>query len=955
MSRHRNVRNLDIEGVLEEDHYSDEYDENELDETQLSNEDVEALEEGLAYIRGMVQNSDFIPDVEIKEALWYYYFDKEETLNWVLDKVAKEEKRKEKEAKKAAKDQRKPHYRRPPAKLYSDSIASMDTPAASRMSLQQLSKNQGRPLSSNMSSLRQLALNGKRNDVGLSKQKATGDKGEATVPSSSAGSLRSLVQQAAGQRGVSALQNLASRHTQTSTNVGQRSVTTRDGSTARSSLASLAQASGVGGGKGLSSLAQLASRRKADTTLKPDAKCSSTSMGLAALAKRSTAITKEKDDQPLVVQTETSVVAEPAAKPTSTTSTSSTPLQGSTKMSTTVQKTILPTTADNPLCAPPSSAARFLFSPMESFNRINTHIERISAPLPNSIAQTLYEAMRSSATNCTVAPSKEVAKQKQKQTKTVTKTKASTKEEDEIVEYLSDEEVMVKDMESLGLGSKTVAQTRLKAIGSTLTTPASTPPDSPRAGSPLAKIPPAKRVNVPEEYAKRSGEKPKLNLVVIGHVDAGKSTLMGHFLYALGQVNERTMKKFERDSQKIGKGSFAYAWVLDETGEERDRGITMDIAVNNFETAHRKFTLLDAPGHRDFIPNMISGTAQADVAILVVDATTGGFESGFDANGQTKEHALLARSLGVQQMIVAVNKLDVISWDAARFNEIVGKLSAFLTQAGFRKSNLSYVPVSGLTGQNLIQRSKVAELTAWYNGPSLMELVDAFEPPVRLLDKPFRLGVTDFFKGGIGSGGGVSIAGSVDAGHIQVGEQVMVVPGSELGVIKAMQVNDESANWAAAGDSVLMTLSGLDIMNLSTGCVLCSPLAPVPVTSSFTAQIVVFDIKVPITSGFPVILHHQSLNEPASIVQLLSVLDKSTGEVIKKNPRYLAEMTIQSKELTIKNTRHLTKGSTAKVRIELSHRPIPLETFKDNKQLGRIMLRKGGDTVAAGVVDETHQ
>ncbi|KAG0176932.1 HBS1-like protein [Apophysomyces sp. BC1034] len=493
---------------------------------------------------------------------------------------------------------------------------------------------------------------------------------------------------------------------------------------------------------------------------------------------------------------------------------------------------------------------------------------------------------------------------------------------------------MAKDMEALGLGAKQVGPTKLKGTGSSLSTPGSTPSDSPRVGPTLVKIPPAKRVNVLEEYAKRSSEKPKLNLVVIGHVDAGKSTLMGHFLYALGQVNERTMKKFERDSQKIGKGSFAYAWVLDETGEERDRGITMDIAINNFETAHRRFTLLDAPGHRDFIPNMISGTAQADVAILVVDSTTGGFESGFGAHGQTKEHALLARSLGVQQLIVAVNKLDMMSWDPVRFDEIVTMLGAFLLQVGFRKSNLTYVPVSGLTGENLIERSTIAELVAWYKGPSLMELVDAFEPPVRLLDKPFRLGVTDFFKGGIGSGGGVSIAGPVDAGHLQVGEQVMVVPGGELGVVKAMQVNDEPSNWAAAGDSVLMTLSGLDIMTLSTGCVLCSPLAPVPVTTSFTAQIVVFDIKVPITSGFPVILHHQSLNEPASIVKLLSVLDKATGEVIKKNPR------------------HLTKGATAKVKIQLSHRAIPLETFKDNKQLGRIMLRKGGETVAAGVVNE---
>ncbi|KAI9310075.1 P-loop containing nucleoside triphosphate hydrolase protein [Dichotomocladium elegans] len=465
---------------------------------------------------------------------------------------------------------------------------------------------------------------------------------------------------------------------------------------------------------------------------------------------------------------------------------------------------------------------------------------------------------------------------------------------------------------------------------SAASTPAGTPPGTPRSGSPLAKIPNSKRVNVLEEYGKRSAEKPKLNLVIIGHVDAGKSTLMGHMLYALGQVNERTMKKYERESQKIGKGSFAFAWVLDETGEERDRGITMDIATNNFETEHRSFTLLDAPGHRDFIPNMISGTAQADAAVLVVDASTGGFESGFDANGQTKEHALLARSLGVQQMIVAVNKLDTLNWDQGRFQAITEKLGVFLTQAGFKKSNLSYVPVSGLTGENLTKKSTLVE---WYTGPSLLDLIDAFEPPTRALDKPLRLGVTDFFKGGFSASGGVSVGGTVDAGHVQVGEQVMVVPGGEIGVVKAMQVNDETAAWAAAGDSVLMTLSGLDILNLSSGCVLCNPQFPVPISSSFNAQIVVFDIKAPITVGFPVVLHHQSLDEPASIMKLICIIDKSTGEVVKKNPR------------------HLSKGMTAKVSIVTS-RPIPIETFKQNKQLGRLMLRRGGETVAAGVVDE---
>ncbi|KAI9306656.1 P-loop containing nucleoside triphosphate hydrolase protein [Cunninghamella echinulata] len=411
---------------------------------------------------------------------------------------------------------------------------------------------------------------------------------------------------------------------------------------------------------------------------------------------------------------------------------------------------------------------------------------------------------------------------------------------------------------------------------------------------------------------------------------------MGHLLYDLGNVNERTMRKYQKDSQEIGKGSFAYAWVLDETDEERERGVTIDIAMNHFETPNRQFTLLDAPGHRDFIPNMISGTSQADASILVVDAATGGFESGFDANGQTKEHALLARSLGVKQLVIAVNKLDVMEWDQGRFDEIVNKLSVFLLQAGYKKNDLTYVPVSGLTGENLISPSQDKRLTQWYHGPSLLEAIDSIQPPTRLINKPFRMSVTDFFKGGFTSSGGISVGGSIDSGTIQIGEQVMVVPGNEVGIVKSIQANEENVSWGAAGDSILMTILGLDLLNLNTGSVLCNPLEPVPVTTTFTAQIVVFDIKIPITSGFPVILHHQSLNEPASIIKLISTLDKSTGEVIKRNPR------------------HLSKGATAKVKIQLSHRPIPLETFKDNKQLGRIMLRKGGETVAAGVVDEVN-
>ncbi|KAF9170598.1 HBS1-like protein [Mortierella sp. AD011] len=550
--------------------------------------------------------------------------------------------------------------------------------------------------------------------------------------------------------------------------------------------------------------------------------------------------------------------------------------------------------------------------------------------------------------------------------------------EDDVFEVLEDDDAPVGqlrfDLSAMNFGSSAkltgatksksgAGSSSLKVTASSSATGGSTPLATSGMSSPIGSAPPSgistptkassksgKKIDVVSEYQKRVSEKESLNLVVIGHVDAGKSTLMGHLLYLQGEVNERTIRKHERDAQKIGKASFAFAWVLDETGEERARGITMDVGVTKFETAHRRFTLLDAPGHRDFIPNMISGTAQADVAILVVDATTGEFESGFDANGQTKEHALLARSLGVQQLVVAVNKLDVVKWSEARYQEIVQKLEQFLVKdASFKKSNLVFIPCSGFTGENLVKRStpgnicngsavsdafvdenvaSVLQTFSWYKGPTLIETIDKLDAPTRAVEKPFRMSVTDVFKGT----GGVCAAGRLEAGHVQVGEAIMIMPGGELAVVKTMEVNDEPTRWAAAGDSVLLTLSGIDILQVSNGSVLCARESPIPVTTHFAAQIVVFDVKIPITVGFPIIMHHQSHNEPGTVSKLVATIDKGTGEIVKKSPR------------------HLGKNTTAMVEIKLNGRAIPLETFKDSKELGRVMLRKGGETVAAGIV-----
>ncbi|XP_063299323.1 HBS1-like protein isoform X1 [Pelobates fuscus] len=438
------------------------------------------------------------------------------------------------------------------------------------------------------------------------------------------------------------------------------------------------------------------------------------------------------------------------------------------------------------------------------------------------------------------------------------------------------------------------------------------------------------KINIKEELEKRQGGKPLLNLVVIGHVDAGKSTLMGHLLYLLGHVNKRTMHKYEQESKKAGKASFAYAWVLDETGEERQRGVTMDVGMTKFETKSKVITLMDAPGHKDFIPNMITGAAQADVAILVVDASRGEFEAGFEAGGQTREHALLVRSLGVTQLAVVVNKMDQVNWQQDRFREVTSKLGSFLKQAGFKESDVSYVPTSGLSGENMIKKSTISELTSWYKGPCLIEQIDSFKAPQRSVEKPFRLCASDVFKD---QGSGFCVTGKIEAGFVQVGDRLFTMPPNETCTVKGITLHDEAVDWAAAGDHVSLTLTGMDIIKINVGCVFCCPNEPIKACTRFRARILVFNFEVPITQGFPVIIHYQTVSEPATIKKLISILHKSTGEVVKKRPKCL------------------TKGMNAIVELQ-TQRPIALELYKDFKELGRFMLRYSGSSIAAGVVTE---
>ncbi|KIV83257.1 translation elongation factor Tu [Exophiala sideris] len=426
----------------------------------------------------------------------------------------------------------------------------------------------------------------------------------------------------------------------------------------------------------------------------------------------------------------------------------------------------------------------------------------------------------------------------------------------------------------------------------------------------------SKNIDVISEY-KKIKRKNAANFVVIGHVDAGKSTLMGRLLFDLKAVDERTMEKYRKEAERIGKGSFAFAWVLDQGTEERARGVTIDIATNNFETEKTNFTILDAPGHRDFVPNMIAGASQADFAVLVIDASTGNFESGL--KGQTKEHALLVRSIGVQRLIVAVNKMDVADWSQGRFDEIRQQMAGFLSSAGFQPKNISFVPCSGLQGGNILTRASDPK-ASWYSGPTLVEELDLSEPSTHALDKPLRMTISDVFRGGVQNP--LSVSGRLESGNIQVGEQVIIMPSGEKAQIRSLEVDDEPQEWAVAGQNVVLNLTDVDPIHLKTGDVLCSAVSPVQNITEFTAKLLAFDHLTPMNID----VHKGRLHVPGRITQLVGVLDKSSGAVLKKKPKIVQP------------------GAVIRVVVQLDQ-AVPLEAPS------RVVLRANGETVAAGLIE----
>lgn len=392
---------------------------------------------------------------------------------------------------------------------------------------------------------------------------------------------------------------------------------------------------------------------------------------------------------------------------------------------------------------------------------------------------------------------------------------------------------------------------------------------------------------------------------------------MGRLLLELKLVEERTVDKYRRQAEKSGKQSFALAWVMDQRSEERDRGVTIDIATNYFETESTKFTILDAPGHRDFVPNMIAGASQADFAILVIDANTGAYEKGL--KGQTREHVLLLRSLGVQRLIVAVNKLDMVGWSQDRFQAISEEVSGFLTGLGFQDKYVTFIPISGLNGDNIVKRTEDAAGT-WYKGPTLIEGLEASGPStVRSLKKPFRMAISEIFRS---QQGAMTLAGRIDSGTIQVGDALLVQPSGESAYIKSIMLDTETKDWAVAGQNVSVVLTNIDAVHVKIGDILCHTTDPIDVGDTFTMKAMAFEHLLPM----PVDLHRGRLHAAGQIQSLAALLDKATGEVIKKRPKVVQP------------------GGVARIVIKLESK-VPLEAGQ------RVVIRSGGETIAAGLLE----
>mmetsp|Transcript_13051 Transcript_13051/g.22561 ORF Transcript_13051/g.22561 Transcript_13051/m.22561 type:complete len:451 (+) Transcript_13051:116-1468(+) len=425
-------------------------------------------------------------------------------------------------------------------------------------------------------------------------------------------------------------------------------------------------------------------------------------------------------------------------------------------------------------------------------------------------------------------------------------------------------------------------------------------------------------------------QKTHINIVVIGHVDSGKSTTTGHLIYKCGGIDKRTIEKFEKEAQEMGKGSFKYAWVLDKLKAERERGITIDIALWKFETPKYYVTIIDAPGHRDFIKNMITGTSQADCAVLVIPASQGEFEAGISKDGQTREHALLAFTLGVKQMIVAVNKMDekTVSYGQGRFDEIKKEVSTYLKKIGYNPDKIPFVPISGWHGDNMLEASPNLP---WWKGPTLIEALDMIEEPKRPSDKPLRLPLQDVYKiGGIGT---VPV-GRVETGILRPNMTVLFAPSGITTEVKSVEMHHESLPEAFPGDNVGFNIKNVSVKDIRRGYVASDVKNdPAKECDCFTAQVIILNHPGQIGAGYSPVVDCHTAHVACKFAELLTKIDRRTGKAIEESPKFV-------------------KSGDACMAVLRPTKPMCVETFTSYPPLGRFAVRDMRQTVAVGVIKE---
>ncbi len=418
-------------------------------------------------------------------------------------------------------------------------------------------------------------------------------------------------------------------------------------------------------------------------------------------------------------------------------------------------------------------------------------------------------------------------------------------------------------------------------------------------------------------------KKEHINLVFIGHVDHGKSTTVGRLLYDTGNIDEQTMRKLKERAKEVGKVGFEFAFVMDNLKEEQERGVTIDLAHKRFETDKYYFTIIDAPGHRDFIKNMITGASQADAGVLVVSANPG---EGVQA--QTKEHVFLAKTLGVNQLIVAINKMDMAKYAQKRFDEVKNEVSDLLKTVGYKPEAIQFVAMAAYPGDNVAKKSTNMP---WYTGAILLEAIDKLNPPEKPRQLPSRLPIQDVYQI---SGIGTVPVGKVVTGVMKVGDKVIIVPAREgkgvSGEVKSIEMHHEAMQEAEPGDNIGFVVRGVEKKMIARGDVVGHSDKMPTVATEFTAQVAVLNHPTVITAGYTPVFHVHTAQVACKVEEIQKTLNPATGETLKEKPDF------------IKN------GDIAIVKVK-PLQPLCVEKQKDIPQMARFAIRDSGATVAVGM------